>query len=139
MDVVREYGVAFRDRLHGVERLQVEFYAKIIVPLFPVRRDINYPAFGIHAPGVLDWDHRYKQMRLHGTVHLHHCMMEKLLGHALPNPATSDLQDDATAYNRYEIREVTGDLVNRANAELETTTTASQRSEISRSGACSIR
>ena len=68
---------------------------------------------------VLDWDRRYKQMRLHGIVHLHHCMMEKILGHRLPNPTTSDLQDDATAYNRYDTKEVTGDLVNKANGELE--------------------
>jgi len=83
--------------------------------------DKEYDELVVDSPvsAMLDWDHRYKQMRLHGTVHLHHCMMEKILGRGLPNPATSDLQDDATAYNRYEIKDVTGDLVNRANAELE--------------------
>lgn len=50
----------------------------------------------------IDWLHRHAQMRLHSIVHLHHCLMERVVGHALSTPSTSDLQSDGTAYNRYD-------------------------------------
>lgn len=81
--------------------------------------DREFPKLtGIWVKAVLDWEHRYKQMRLHGAVHMHHCIMEKLLGRRLPVPATSDLLDDGSAYNRYATSEVTGELATKAGAEL---------------------
>ncbi|PTS76542.1 hypothetical protein DBR17_14520 [Sphingomonas sp. HMWF008] len=68
----------------------------------------------------LNWEHRYAQMRLHSIVHLHHCMMEDIVGHSLPNPATSDINDDGTAYNRYETEEITQELAEQASAKMAT-------------------
>ena len=62
----------------------------------------------------LDWQHRYSQMRLHSIVHLHHCMMEQIVGHSLPVPVTSDLNADQTANNRYETSEITEELATHA-------------------------
>ena len=64
----------------------------------------------------LDWGFRYRQMRLHAAVHLHHCMMERVIGHALPHPKTSDIQD-GFAFNRYDSKEVTSELVEKASTE----------------------
>lgn len=62
----------------------------------------------------IDWAHRYEQMQLHSTVHLHHCEMEQIIGHKLPVPITSDIGTDQTAYNRYETAEVTEELAQQA-------------------------
>ncbi len=63
----------------------------------------------------VDWDFRYRQMRLHTAVHLHHCMLEKAAGKQLPPPKTSDIQD-GFAFNRYECKEITPELVDSANS-----------------------
>lgn len=63
----------------------------------------------------LDWNFRYRQMRLHSAVHLHHCMLEKVSGRSLPPPKTSDIQD-GFAFNRYEDKQISQDLVDKANA-----------------------
>jgi len=73
---------------------------------------------GKQVRAVLDWQHRYLQMRLHSVVHLHHSLMEQALGHRIPNPATSELLDNASAYNRYESGNVTPELVAKAAGEL---------------------
>lgn len=67
----------------------------------------------------LDWAHRFDQMRLHSIVHLHHCMMEEIAGHALSNPTTSDLNDDRTGYNRYDLEEITQELAEQASVRMK--------------------
>lgn len=69
---------------------------------------------GKAAVSKVDWDFRYRQMRLHTAVHLHHCMLEKAAGKQLPPPKTSDIQD-GFAFNRYECRDITPELVDSAN------------------------
>jgi alanyl-tRNA synthetase/misacylated tRNA(Ala) deacylase len=73
-------------------------------------------AIGNKVDCSLDWDFRYRQMRLHTTVHLHHCMLEKVLNKTLRPPKTSDIQD-GNAYNRYEESAITSDVVEAANLE----------------------
>lgn len=50
----------------------------------------------------IDWDFRFKQMRLHSSAHLIHCFMETALGRSLDPPKLSDLQEDR-GVNRYEV------------------------------------
>ena len=50
---------------------------------------------------TLNWNFRYRQMRLHTCVHLHHCYLEKILGKKLDNPITSAIED-GFAFNKYE-------------------------------------
>lgn len=54
---------------------------------------------------VLDWDFRYRQMRLHSLAHLLHCFIERILGRAVPFPETSDIQPEH-GLNRYEVKEL---------------------------------
>jgi len=60
---------------------------------------------GNKATLALDWDFRFRQMRLHSTAHLLHCFLEQVLGAPLPFPQTSDLQPDF-GLNRYEAKEL---------------------------------
>ncbi len=65
---------------------------------------------------ILNWEFRYKQMRLHSAVHFHHCMLEKALGNKLQHPRTSDI-NDGFAYNRYsKNKDISPDLIDKANA-----------------------
>ena len=64
----------------------------------------------------IDWNYRYRQMRLHGAVHLHHCMLEKVGGRALPHPVSSEIQDGVAA-NIYDTAEVTEELTRQATKE----------------------
>lgn len=53
----------------------------------------------------LDWGFRWQQMRLHSAAHLLHCFVERVLGHTVRFPETSDLQPDY-GLNRYEQKEL---------------------------------
>jgi Ser-tRNA(Ala) deacylase AlaX len=64
----------------------------------------------------LDWEFRYKQMRLHTAVHFHHCMLEKVNQNKVPHPKVSDIQD-GFAFNRYDNKGITEEMVNAANKE----------------------
>lgn len=75
---------------------------------------------GIEGQSVhteLDWDFRYRQMRLHSCVHLHHCMMEKVKGGKVTYPKTSNIED-GFAFNRYDDPTIDEELVRRANEEM---------------------
>jgi len=72
---------------------------------------------GLPAVLNLDWDYRHRQMRLHSAVHLHHCMLEKVLGAPLAPPKTSNIED-GFAFNRYDNGRITPEAVDQANALL---------------------
>jgi len=72
---------------------------------------------GAAVTAKLDWPFRYRQMRLHSTVHLHHCLIEQVGGIRLPHPKTSDI-GDGEAYNRYEGIALDEGLVERATEAL---------------------
>ena len=71
---------------------------------------------GQPVTAVIDWDLRFKRMRLHTALHLHHCMMERVNGASVPHPKTADVEDDF-AFNRYETPVVSEELVTKATTE----------------------
>jgi Ser-tRNA(Ala) deacylase AlaX len=73
---------------------------------------------GKEAICKLDWDFRYRQMRLHSSAHLHHCMLEKVHGGIISHPKTSDIQD-TFAFNRYDDTKVTPQLAEAASIEFK--------------------
>lgn len=83
-----------------------------------IQEPIDQIQSGVNVQALLDWPFRFRQMRLHGAVHLHHCMMEDILGEKIPKPKSSDIQDDGTAFNRYETKLVDEELVEKANLKL---------------------
>ncbi len=65
----------------------------------------------------IDWEFRYRQMKLHSALHLYHCLIEKVLGKKINNPITADIQD-SFAFSRYENQDITEEVVNSATKEL---------------------
>ena len=66
----------------------------------------------------LDWNFRYRQMRLHSALHLHHCMLEKVMEKKINYPITADIQD-GFAFNRYDNNETSEEIVGQANQEFK--------------------
>lgn len=49
----------------------------------------------------LDWDFRYRQMRLHTSLHLFHAILEEMKGSKLDYPLISTIED-GFAFNKYD-------------------------------------
>lgn len=64
-------------------------------------RSIDPQFIGQEITGYLDWEFRYRQMRLHTCLHLYHCMMEEEKGSSLTYPLISTIED-GFAFNKYE-------------------------------------
>jgi len=73
---------------------------------------------GSKCTADLDWDFRYKQMRLHSTLHLYHYLLEQILG-KLDYPVLSMINDDGTAVLRYENSAITDRVIEKATDELK--------------------
>lgn len=61
----------------------------------------------------LDFDFRYRQMRLHSALHIHHLMIEKIVGE-IPHPIMSNI-DDGSAFNKYECDKITVHVLDEAS------------------------
>lgn len=85
--------------------------------LLVLEEGIPISLVGQKVTASLDWNFRYRQMRLHTALHLHHCMLEKVLGKSLAPPKTADIED-GFAFNRYEDNSFTEADVEQANQEL---------------------
>lgn len=89
-------------------------YADGLGSLMILDRDLPDRAAGQEAEAILDWERRYRQMRLHSVVHLHHLALAEALGRELGHPRMSDIRD-GEASNRYENEpELTPELAERA-------------------------
>lgn len=62
---------------------------------------------------LIDFDFRYRQMRLHSALHIHHLMIEKIVGN-IPHPVMSNI-DDGSAFNKYECEKITVDVLDSAS------------------------
>lgn len=78
---------------------------------------------GMQVIAHLDWLYRYRQMRLHSAVHLHHCMIERVAEKKVQHPKTSDIAD-GEAYNRYEGVSFDEGLIQKATEEFRSVVAA---------------
>lgn len=62
---------------------------------------VGYEKFKV----CIDWEYRYKQMKLHSTAHLLHCFIEKIVGAKIEYPSYSELFEDK-GVNRYPVENV---------------------------------
>ncbi len=69
---------------------------------------------GSEVECVLDWDFRYMQMKLHTCVHLHHCILEKVLGKSITYPVTSAIEE-GFAFNKYPVEAFDKSIIEQAN------------------------
>lgn len=87
--------------------------------------DINESGFdllkkhtGQQMTAILDWELRYHQMRIHSAVHLLHCMLEQIIGHSIPYPVRSPLNDES-GENQYQLLDyIDEDVLVKATKEL---------------------
>ena len=63
---------------------------------------------------ILDWDFRFSQMKLHTCLHLHHCILEEVLGSKIEYPSTAAIED-GFAYNKYPSSAFDKDIIESAN------------------------
>lgn len=55
---------------------------------------------GSEVDCILDWNFRYKQMKLHTCLHLYHCILEKVAERRIDYPITAAIED-GFAFNKY--------------------------------------
>ena len=70
---------------------------------------------GASVTASIDWDFRWKQMRLHSALHLHHCMLERVSGAKIAYPKMADVRD-GEALSVYDGDALSDDLLNQAEA-----------------------
>ena len=73
-----------------------EKYNSILV----MSQNIDDGYIGADVECYLDWDFRYKQMRLHTSFHIYHVLIEEAIGRKLDNPFLSTIED-GYAVNKY--------------------------------------
>ncbi len=62
---------------------------------------IPYENFGKKVRCYLDWNFRYKQMRLHTALHIYHALIEEVKKEKINNPILSTIED-GYAINKYD-------------------------------------
>lgn len=69
------------------------------ISLLEVNLDKKYLGMPVHCS--LDWEFRYRQMRLHTALHLYHSLIAEISHQKLDNPILSIIED-GYALNKYE-------------------------------------
>ena len=80
-----------------VNSIKDENYNSVLVMEDPIRKE----NIGEKAECYLDWDFRYKQMRLHTALHIYHVLIEEEKKEKLNNPILSTIED-GYAINKYD-------------------------------------
>ncbi len=71
---------------------------------------------GSEADCILDWNFRYRQMRLHTCLHLYHCILENVAGTKIDYPVTAAIED-GFAFNKYPENAFDRSILEKVNAE----------------------
>ena len=93
----RGYLIVDNERYNIINTIKDENYNGILI----VDRLIDNKFINEEVRCFLDWDYRYRQMRLHTALHLYHYSIESIKGSALDYPLMSTIED-GFAYNKYD-------------------------------------
>lgn len=86
------------DEIYNViNTIKDENYNSIVI----LNKKIDVKYIGQEVECYLDWDFRYKQMRLHTALHLYHYAIENIKGSPLDYPLVSTIEEEF-AYNKYD-------------------------------------
>ncbi|MBE6140061.1 MAG: hypothetical protein E7172_00755 [Firmicutes bacterium] len=66
----------------------------------------------------LNWDFRFKQMRLHTALHLHHIAIEQVLNKKIDHPLKSAIEEDY-AYNKYDENTFDANIIEKVNSRFQ--------------------
>lgn len=93
----RGYIVLGGKKYNIINSIKDENYNSILV----MEDHINKGNVGERVECYLDWDFRYKQMRLHTALHIYHALIEETKKEKLNNPILSTIED-GYAINKYD-------------------------------------
>lgn len=93
----RGYLIIDNQRYNIINSIKDEEYNSILI----MEDIIDKKYIGFDVECHLDWDFRYRQMRLHTSLHIYHVLIEKISGTKLDNPLLSMIED-GYAVNRYD-------------------------------------
>ena len=92
----RGYLIIDNQKHNIINSIKDENYNSILI----MEQKIDKKYIGEDAECFLDWNFRYKQMRLHTSLHIYHVLIEELNGIKLDNPLLSTIED-GFAINKY--------------------------------------
>ena len=93
----RGYLIIDNQKYNIINSIKDENYNSILI----MEQDIDRKYIGKNVECYLDWNFRYKQMRLHTSLHIYHALIEDLNGIKLDNPLLSTIED-GFAVNKYD-------------------------------------
>lgn len=93
----RGYLIIGDEKYNIINTIKDENYNSILI----VDRLIDIKYIGQAVTCFLDWNFRYRQMRLHTALHLYHYTIESIKGSAVDYPLASNIED-GFAYNKYD-------------------------------------
>ena len=93
----RGYLIIDNQKYTIMNSIKDENYNSILI----MEQEIDRKYIGENVECYLDWNFRYKQMRLHTSLHIYHALIEELNGIKLDNPLLSTIED-GFAVNKYD-------------------------------------
>ena len=93
----RGYLVIDNQKYNIINSVKDEDYNSVLI----MEQKIGEEHIGKDVNCYLDWDFRYRQMRLHTSLHIYHALIEGLNGTKLANPLLSTIED-GYAVNKYD-------------------------------------
>lgn len=93
----RGYLIIDKQKYNIVNSVKDEEYNSILI----IDQEVDKKYIGANVECHLDWDFRYRQMRLHTSLHIYHALIEEISGNKLDNPLLSTIED-GYAINKYD-------------------------------------
>ena len=93
----RGYLLVDDKKIQIINTIKDENYNSILI----VDQEPDKSFVGKEAKCFLDWNFRYRQMRLHTSLHLYHALIEEIGNIKLDNPLLSTIED-GFAVNKYD-------------------------------------
>lgn len=93
----RGYLILDKKKINIVNTINDKNYNNILI----MEDVIDNKYIGFDVDCYLDWDFRYRQMRLHTALHMFHSIIEEVKGDILDYPIISTIED-GFAYNKYD-------------------------------------
>lgn len=93
----RGYLIIDNQKYNIINSIKDEEYNSILI----MEQEIDKNYIGANVECYLDWDFRYRQMRLHTSLHIYHALIEDMSEIKLDNPLLSTIED-GYAINKYD-------------------------------------
>lgn len=93
----RGYLIIDNQKYNIINSIKDEEYNSILI----MEQEVDRKYIGADVQCYLDWNFRYRQMRLHTSLHIYHALIEEISKTKLDNPLLSTIED-GYAINKYD-------------------------------------